>query len=159
MLFRWKDKSPLSFPNDFENGCRLPRYVVSFAAERKNQIIYYGERKFLKLFMICIRYMLGLDISLFPSSCFSLSQTFPSLKIRAYTSIFPSLNVIDDVTVHRSKTLDANIFQVVARPNKIADLATILWHKLNFYLTQALTGHEVFEIYVFKLKRRISVIC
>ncbi len=45
MTFRWKDKSPLSFPSDFADGCRLPRYVVSFAAQPDPYIIYYGESK------------------------------------------------------------------------------------------------------------------
>lgn len=43
MMFRWKDELPLTFPSDFEDGCRLPRYLVSFEAQPKPQIIYYGE--------------------------------------------------------------------------------------------------------------------
>lgn len=45
MMFRWKDELPLTFPSDFEDGCRLPRYLVSFEAQPKPQIIYYGEGK------------------------------------------------------------------------------------------------------------------
>lgn len=46
MTFRWKGDSPLSFPSDFADGCRLPRYVVSFEAQPNTQIIYYGESKY-----------------------------------------------------------------------------------------------------------------
>lgn len=45
MTFYWKDKSPLTFPSDFADGCRLPRYVVSFATQPNTHIIYYGESK------------------------------------------------------------------------------------------------------------------
>uniref|UniRef100_A0A8D9BU56 Glycine receptor subunit alpha-4 n=1 Tax=Cacopsylla melanoneura TaxID=428564 RepID=A0A8D9BU56_9HEMI len=43
MHFRWKDDPPLSFPSDFGDGYRLPRYVVSFTTEKANHTIYYGE--------------------------------------------------------------------------------------------------------------------
>ncbi|XP_065215872.1 glycine receptor subunit alpha-2-like isoform X2 [Planococcus citri] len=43
MTFRWKDDSPLRFPSDFADGCRLPRYVVSFEAQQNPHTIYYGE--------------------------------------------------------------------------------------------------------------------
>lgn len=46
MTFHWKDDSPLSFPSDFADGCRLPRYVVSFEAQPNTHIIYYGESKY-----------------------------------------------------------------------------------------------------------------
>ncbi|CAB3363870.1 glycine receptor subunit alpha-4-like [Cloeon dipterum] len=43
MTFRWRDDPALSFPSDFGDGYRLPKYVVSFAAETEEQVIYYGE--------------------------------------------------------------------------------------------------------------------
>ncbi|KAL1140611.1 hypothetical protein AAG570_000541, partial [Ranatra chinensis] len=44
MKFRWRDDPPLSFPSDFGgDGYRLPKYVVSFAAEEEMHIIFYGE--------------------------------------------------------------------------------------------------------------------
>lgn len=45
MRFRWKDESALTFPSDFADGCRLPRYVVSFAIQPRSHLIYYGESK------------------------------------------------------------------------------------------------------------------
>jgi hypothetical protein len=42
MNFSWHSPS-LSLPSDFGDGYRLPKYVVSFTAEDKNQIIHYGE--------------------------------------------------------------------------------------------------------------------
>lgn len=47
MTFRWKDDSPLRFPSDFADGCRLPRYVVSFEAQPNPHTIYYGESTFI----------------------------------------------------------------------------------------------------------------
>lgn len=45
MNFKWREDPPLSFPSDFGDGYRLPKYVVSFAAEKDMHIIYYGEGK------------------------------------------------------------------------------------------------------------------
>jgi hypothetical protein len=42
MNFSWHSPS-LSLPSDFGDGYRLPKYVVSFTTEDKNQIIHYGE--------------------------------------------------------------------------------------------------------------------
>lgn len=43
MKFSWRDP-PLSFPGDFgKDGYRLPKYVVSFAAEKQGYFIVYGE--------------------------------------------------------------------------------------------------------------------
>ena len=46
MNFTWRDDPPLSFPSDFDDGYRLPKYVVSFTTEKKMHIIYYGEGKY-----------------------------------------------------------------------------------------------------------------
>ncbi|XKL61113.1 hypothetical protein PGB90_008170 [Kerria lacca] len=43
VTFRWKNEAPLTFPRDFADGCRLPRYVVSFTTQSIPYIIYYGE--------------------------------------------------------------------------------------------------------------------
>ncbi|XP_026686531.1 glycine receptor subunit alpha-3-like [Diaphorina citri] len=43
MHFRWRDDPPLNFPRDSGDIYRLPRYVVSFATEKVNRTIYYGE--------------------------------------------------------------------------------------------------------------------
>ncbi|KAF4522028.1 hypothetical protein B566_EDAN010905 [Ephemera danica] len=43
MTFRWRDDPALSFPSDFGDGYRLPKYVVSFVAEEEEQIVFYGE--------------------------------------------------------------------------------------------------------------------
>ncbi|KAL0272175.1 UNVERIFIED_CONTAM: hypothetical protein PYX00_005255 [Menopon gallinae] len=43
MIFKWRDDPPLNFPSDFGDGYRLPKYVVSFAAEKDMHIIFYGE--------------------------------------------------------------------------------------------------------------------
>ncbi|XP_050434859.1 glycine receptor subunit alphaZ1-like [Adelges cooleyi] len=40
--FRWRD-DPLSFPSDFGDGFRLPRYVVSFVTDNRFNVIYYGD--------------------------------------------------------------------------------------------------------------------
>jgi len=45
MKFRWRD-DPLSFPSDFGDGFRLPRYVVSFVTDNRLNVIYYGDGKF-----------------------------------------------------------------------------------------------------------------
>lgn len=45
VTFRWKNEAPLTFPRDFADGCRLPRYVVSFTTQSIPYIIYYGESK------------------------------------------------------------------------------------------------------------------
>lgn len=45
MKFRWRD-DPLSFPSDFGDGFRLPRYVVSFVTDNRSNVIYYGDGKF-----------------------------------------------------------------------------------------------------------------
>ncbi|VVC40561.1 Hypothetical protein CINCED_3A003619 [Cinara cedri] len=42
MKFRWRD-DPLSFPSDFGDGFRLPRYVVSFVTDNRSNVIYYGD--------------------------------------------------------------------------------------------------------------------
>lgn len=44
MRFRWRD-DPLSFPSDFGDGFRLPRYVVSFVTDNRLNVIYYGDGK------------------------------------------------------------------------------------------------------------------
>ncbi|KAK6625241.1 hypothetical protein RUM43_005535 [Polyplax serrata] len=43
MNFKWREDPPLSFPSDFGDGYRLPKYVVSFVAEKDMNVIYYGE--------------------------------------------------------------------------------------------------------------------
>lgn len=44
MNFRWKKDNPISFPKDFDEGFfRLPKYVVSFLAEREPHVINYGD--------------------------------------------------------------------------------------------------------------------
>ncbi|XP_059480942.1 glycine receptor subunit alpha-4-like isoform X2 [Neocloeon triangulifer] len=43
MTFKWRDDPALSFPSDFGDGYRLPKYVVSFNAEQEEQVIFYGE--------------------------------------------------------------------------------------------------------------------
>lgn len=45
MNFKWRDDPPLSFPSDFGDGYRLPKYVVTFTAETDMHIIFYGEGK------------------------------------------------------------------------------------------------------------------
>ncbi|XP_025411453.1 glycine receptor subunit alpha-4-like isoform X3 [Sipha flava] len=42
MKFRWRE-DPLSFPSDFGDGFRLPRYVVSFVTDNRSNVIYYGD--------------------------------------------------------------------------------------------------------------------
>lgn len=48
MTFRWKGEDPVSFPSDFGDGYRLPKYVVTFKIDRELHNIYYGEGKFFK---------------------------------------------------------------------------------------------------------------
>jgi len=43
MTFKWRDDPALSFPSDFGDGYRLPKYVVSFQAEQEEQVVFYGE--------------------------------------------------------------------------------------------------------------------
>lgn len=43
MTFRWKGDDPVSFPSDFGDGYRLPKYVVSFTIDHELHNIYYGE--------------------------------------------------------------------------------------------------------------------
>lgn len=43
MKFIWQNDPPLSFPSDFGDGYRLPKYVVSFVTENKTHNVYYGE--------------------------------------------------------------------------------------------------------------------
>ncbi|KAG8288817.1 hypothetical protein J6590_010928 [Homalodisca vitripennis] len=43
MRFVWQNDPPLSFPSDFGDGYRLPKYVVSFVTENKTHNVYYGE--------------------------------------------------------------------------------------------------------------------
>jgi hypothetical protein len=45
MTFKWRDDPALSFPSDFGDGYRLPKYVVSFQAEQEEQVVFYGEGK------------------------------------------------------------------------------------------------------------------
>jgi hypothetical protein len=45
MTFKWRDDPALSFPSDFGDGYRLPKYVVSFLAEQEEQVVFYGEGK------------------------------------------------------------------------------------------------------------------
>ncbi|XP_049789238.1 glycine receptor subunit alpha-4-like [Schistocerca nitens] len=43
MNFKWVGEKALSFPSDFGDGYRLPKYVVSFSTEDYSQGVYYGE--------------------------------------------------------------------------------------------------------------------
>lgn len=44
MTFRWKREHPITFPKDFGAGFfRLPKYVVTFAAEKDPHIVNYGD--------------------------------------------------------------------------------------------------------------------
>lgn len=52
MTFRWKGDDPVSFPSDFSDGYRLPKYVVSFTIDHELHNIYYGEGMSTIIFII-----------------------------------------------------------------------------------------------------------
>lgn len=46
MIFKWREESPLLFPNDYGDGFfRLPKYVVSFYHSNVTHMVNYGDGK------------------------------------------------------------------------------------------------------------------
>ncbi|XP_066996201.2 glycine receptor subunit alpha-4-like [Anabrus simplex] len=124
MTFTWRGDPPLSFPSDFGDGYRLPKYVVSFTTEKDMQTIYYGEgnhstaRMFITMSRELRSYLLE---SYLPSSLFVIMSwgsfvvipdMVPGRMVLLVTTLLSLVTMFDTVRNNSPNALELKCIEV-----------------------------------------------
>ncbi|XP_077283054.1 glycine receptor subunit alpha-4-like isoform X2 [Arctopsyche grandis] len=124
MTFRWKGDDPVSFPSDFSDGYRLPKYVVSFTIDHELHNIYYGEgnHSTARLLITMSRELRSYLLECYlPSTLFVvmswggfcvIPEIVPGRMVLLVTTLLSLVTMIDTVRNNSPKALELKCIEV-----------------------------------------------